>query len=230
MRCFVPALTCQSGRSCDPPGVPPHDFEYENLGRRTRHGLDIQRGFPGRYGNILRHGSKARARIRDRQVVVDGFWHMDRLHRETHSARQLGDLVTGIGRVSAAVVEEIPDVVRPEDLDKAFVLRRALFETLELVASRTEGAPWCMAQRRDSVGRLARRVDHVLEERTEYAVTAGIDAPDPVRVLPGCFDDATGACVDDRGHAARLGVEGIFCHVNVSPDPQSRAAYRNCRR
>jgi hypothetical protein len=49
--------------------------------------------------------------------------------------RDLRDLEAGVGGIVAAVVEEIADVVRAEDIDQALVLRAVFLEPLELVAT-----------------------------------------------------------------------------------------------
>ena len=51
----------------------------------------------------------------------------------------LRDLEGGVHGVVAAVVEEIADVVRAEDLDQALVFGAVLLEALELEARRAEG-------------------------------------------------------------------------------------------
>ncbi len=52
-------------------------------------------------------------------------------------------------------------------------------------------------------------VDQVLGQRADDAVAAGVDLADAVLVLARRLDDAGGARVDDGGHAAGLGVEGV---------------------
>jgi hypothetical protein len=117
-----------------------------------------------------------------RQVVVDGLGHVDGLHRIAHLLRQLADLVAGIRRVAAAVVEEVADVVGLEDLDQALVLALVGLQALQLVAAGAEAAAgvWRSAAmpRRTPAG-----VDQVLGERADDAVAPGVDVCDLIGVL-----------------------------------------------
>src|SRR5471032_2974731 len=105
-----------------------------------RHRLHVQARLAHAGGDVLRHRAEAGARIGDRQVVVDGLGHVHRDHRIAHLLAQLRHLEARVGGIVAAVVEEVADVVRPEDLDEALVLEAALLHALELVARGAEGA------------------------------------------------------------------------------------------
>ena len=110
-------------------------------------------------------------RVGDGQVVVDGLRHADADDRVAELLADLRHLVRGVHRVAAAVVEEVADVVRLEDLDQPLVLGAVLVEALELVARGAERAARRVAQRRDGLRAIsARRVDHVLGQRAEDAV------------------------------------------------------------
>jgi hypothetical protein len=167
----------------DPAGVAAHDLDDEDLGRGGAHGAHVEDCLQGRGGDVLGHGAEARAVVGDGQVVVDGLRHVDGLHRVAHLLRQLADLVAGIGRVAAAVVEEVADVVRLEDLDQALVLALVGLQALELVAAGAEAAGRGVAQRGDVLGRFLAGVDQVLGQRADDAVAAGIDVGD----LVGCW-------------------------------------------
>ena len=112
-------VSSESAGRRDPAGMPAHDLENEYLRRRLRHGQDVERGFLGRYGDILGDRTEARAVVRYRQIVVDGLRDTQALHGETHLAGDLRHLVGGIHGVVAAVVEEVADVMRAEHLDEA---------------------------------------------------------------------------------------------------------------
>ena len=96
-----------------------------------------------------------------------------------------------------------------EDLDQPLVLTRVVLELLELVARRTERTRWGMSQGTDRCCRLLARVDEILGQRSDDAVSAGVHLPDLVLVLAGGLDDPAGGSVDDSGDAARLGIERI---------------------
>jgi hypothetical protein len=143
---------------------------------------------------------------------VDGLqWIAERL-------RQLAHLEAGVGRVAAAVVEEVADVVRLEDLDQALVFAPVLFQRLELVPAGAEGAGGRGAQRRDRLGRLQAGVDQLFGQRAEDAVAAGVDGADAIGMPARGFDHAAGGGVDDRSDAAGLGIEGIEeGHADILP-------------
>ena len=107
----------------DPARVAAHHFQDEHLGRGAGHRGDVEAGFADRHGDVLGDRAEARAAVGDRQVVVHGLRHVDGLHRVAQLLGQLRDLEAGVGRVAAAVVEEVADVVRLEDFDQALVLR-----------------------------------------------------------------------------------------------------------
>src|SRR5690606_31857340 len=62
---------------------------------------------------------------------------------------------------------------------------------------------------RDRRRGLLAGVDQLFAQRTDDAVTTGVDLADPVLVLACRLDNATGTCIDDRGDATRLGVEKV---------------------
>jgi hypothetical protein len=97
---------------------------------------------------------------------------VDRLDRHAALVGELRDLQARVGGVAAAVVEEVADGVRLEDFDQALVLRRVVFELLQLVACRAEGAGRCVAQRADRGRGLLARVDQVLGQGADDAVPA----------------------------------------------------------
>ena len=147
--------------------------------------------------------------VGDRQIVVDGLRHVDRLDRDAARVRELRDLQARVGRVAAAVVEEVADVVRLEHLDQPLVLRRVVLELLQLVARRAERARRRMAQGADRRRGFLAGVDQVFGQGADDAVPACIHLGDTVLVLAAGLDDAAGGGVDDGGDAAGLGVEGV---------------------
>src|SRR5690606_4850793 len=90
-------------------------------------------------------------------------------------AAELRHLVGGVLRIAAAVVEEVADVVRPEDLQQALVLRAVLIQPLQLVAAGPEGTGGRVPQRRDRLVALQAGVDQLLAQRPDDAVAAGVD-------------------------------------------------------
>ena len=62
---------------------------------------------------------------------------------------------------------------------------------------------------RDRARRLLAGVDQVFGERTDDAVATSIDLADAVAMATRSLDDCASRDVDDGGHAAGLGVEGV---------------------
>ena len=205
----------QTTRSRNPAGVAAHDFEDEDLGGGFAHGTHVKRGFQCRHGHVLGDRAEAGAAVGDGQVIVHGFGHVDGLQRVVHGFGELADLEAGVGRVAAAVVEKIADVVRFEDVNQAFVLDLVGFQRLKLEAARAERTRWCLAQGGDAAGGFFAGVDQVFGQRTDDAVATGVDLADFVFVQPCGFNHAAGRGVDDRGDATGLGVKSVHffsCH------------------
>ena len=64
------------------------------------------------------------------EIVVDGLGHADALHGKTHFLSDLGDLMSGVGGVTTAVIEEIADIMGAENLDQAFVFTPIFLDAL----------------------------------------------------------------------------------------------------
>jgi hypothetical protein len=172
--------------------------------------LHVEGSFQRGHGDVLGDRTETGAAVGDRQIVVDGLRHVDGLDRVAHGFGQLGHLEAGVGRIAAAVVEEVADVVGLEDFDQALVFALVGFQALHLEAAGTEGAGGGGTQRGDvGVGFLA-GVDQVFGQRADDAVAAGVDGADLVGMLAGGLDDAAGGGVDDGGDAAGLRIERIL--------------------
>src|SRR5207248_2197554 len=165
--------------------------------------------------------AEARAVVGYGEIVVDGLRHVDGDHRIAERGRELRHLETRVGRLVAAVEDEVADVVRPEDFAQAHVLRAALVQALQLVAARAECACGRVQQCGDRARRLLARVDQIFGQRADDAVAPRIDLADFRLVLARRFDDRGSACVDDGGHAARLRVESVaLWHVSSAGPTQ----------
>jgi hypothetical protein len=160
--------------------------------------------------NVLGHRAKTGTVVGDRQVVVHGLGDVDSLNWIAQGLGELRDLVAGVGRVAAAVIEEVADIVGLEDLDEPVVLALVGLQALELVAAGAEAAGGRMAQGGDVCGGLLAGVDQVLGQGADNAVAAGIDVGDLVRMLAGRLNDAAGGGIDYGGDATGLGIKGIL--------------------
>src|SRR6185437_5885775 len=213
----------QARRGSDPAGMPTHDLEHKYLGRRSRHGGDIERRLASRYGDVLGDRPEPWAAVRVRQVVVDGLRHADAGDRIPQRLADLRDLEGRVHGVVAAVVEEITDVVGAENLDQPLVFRAVLLEALQLEPCRAEGPGWRMPEPADDRGILTADIDQILCQRADDAIASRVDFADVSR-LPHCrLDDAAGRGIDDGRHSAGLGVERVllgrrFFHGVAGPE------------
>src|SRR5882672_12062794 len=129
-----------------------HDFEYEDLGGGAGHGEHVERRLARRDSNVLGSRAETRTAVGNRQVVVHGFGYADADDRVSQLRADLGHLLCGVHGVVAAVVEEIPDVMRPKNVDQALVLCAVLVDSSQFVARRSEGAARRMAEAADGGG------------------------------------------------------------------------------
>ena len=197
-----------SGRR-DPARVAAHDLHDEDLGGRPRHRPDVEGGLAHGYRDVLRDRAEAGAVVGDREVVVDRFRDPDAGDGIAHPLADLRHLVGGVLGIPASVVEEVPDIVRAKDVDEPLVLRRRLFQPLELVTARPERAGRGMAERGDRLLRFLAGIDEILGQRADDPVPARVDLAEHFRMATGRLDDSGRRGVDDRGHAAGLGVEDV---------------------
>jgi hypothetical protein len=131
------------------------------------------------------------------------------LYRITESVGQLRNFQAGIGRVAAAVIKEVTDVVRLEHVDQALVLRRVVFEFFQLEARRAERTRGRVTQRADGGGGFLAGVDQVFCQSADDAVAAGVQLSDTIFVTAAGLDDTGCRRVDDSGDTAGLGVESV---------------------
>src|SRR5204863_976256 len=194
----------------DPPRVPAHHLHDEDPCGGLRHRGDVETGLADRSRDVFRDRAETRAVVGDRKIVVDGLGNAHADEGVTELLSDLRDFPGGVRGIVAAVVEEVADVVGPEYLDQPLVLRPVLIDAFQLVAARAERAARRRLEPRDRRRVLAARVDQVLGERADDAVAAGVDLSDAVSVPARGLDHARGTRVDDGGHPARLGIEGIL--------------------
>jgi hypothetical protein len=123
----------------------------------------------------------------------------------------LRNLQRGIGRVVAAVVEEVADVVRAADVDQPLVVRAVLLERLELEAAGTKGAARRVRERADVASRSKRVSISSSRSTPMIPLRAAYTRPMRFRVLACGLDHGRGRRVDRRGDATGLGVKQVPC-------------------
>ena len=152
----------QCTSSCDPASMTAHNFDNEDFSWCGSHWTYIERCFQCRNGNVFCYWAKTRAVISDRKVVINCFWYVDGLNRETHFFRKLRNLVTSISRVSATVVKKVTNVVSLEDFDQAFVFTLVVFQAFQFETTRTETTRRCFLQRSNVFIRFFWSIDQLL--------------------------------------------------------------------
>ena len=80
----------------DPTRVPTHHLHHEHLRRRLAHRCDVERRFADRYGDVLRDRAEPRARVGERQIVVDRLRNADARDRIPELRAELRNLVRGV--------------------------------------------------------------------------------------------------------------------------------------
>ncbi len=201
---------CEPGSGGDPPRVAAHDLKNENLGGGFAHRGHVQRRLPCGNGHILCDRTKARAGIRQGQVVVDGLGNVNGLQRVAHGLAELGNLQAGVRRVAATVIEEVANIMGAKHLDEAFVLGAVFLQAFQLVPTGAEGARGRAQQAANCRGCFLAGVYQILAQGADYAVAARVHFADLFAIFPCGFNNTTSRGIDDGGDAARLGIEGIL--------------------
>src|SRR5262245_46966777 len=111
-------------------------------------------------------------------------------------SRDLGDLETGIRRVAAAIIEEVSNMVRLENLQQPVIRRAVVLKAWQLVARGAEGASRGMREPRNRGSRLLARVDQLFRQRAEDTMTARVDSVDLARILACRLNHPSRARVD----------------------------------
>src|SRR3984957_19711276 len=105
-----------------------------------------------------------------RQIVVDSLRHAQTNNRIAERLTDLRHLERGVHRVVAAVIEEIADVMRAENVNQPFVLGAVLIQALKFEARRPEGTRGGVLEAPDGRRTLAPHVDEILGQPPYDAV------------------------------------------------------------
>ena len=132
------------------------------------------------------------------QVVVDGFGDADYLQLIAGLTGNLGDLPRGSHGAVSAGVEEVADLVRPEDLQDPLAIFRGDFAARRS-QRRRRGARHA-GQRPVALGE---EVEEVLFEDAVDAESRAIE-PGDAAVPAGLFDDSQEARVDHRRRSSAV--------------------------
>ena len=147
-------------------------------------------------GDILRRAAEAGAVVGVVKVVVDGLGNAHDPALVARLLHKAADLVTGIHRVVAAVVEEVADVVLLEYLQNALVVRIVLLRVSHFVAARTQLRRRSVHEQAKLVSVLLTHVVELVLQHTFDPVRCTVDLCDAVRIQRSP-DNAVGAGVDN---------------------------------
>jgi hypothetical protein len=137
------------------------------------------------------------------QVVVDCLGDVEDLQRVVRLVRQRVHDARGLGRVVAADVEEVLDVLLRKDLEDALAVR-----LVRLVARRPEGGGGGAGDALEQIfGHVVER-DEVLAQDPLHAVAGAEQVTDVLRRLRR-LDHADERLVDDRRRPAGLTDDGV---------------------
>jgi hypothetical protein len=154
----------------EPARVPTHHLQEEHPGGGARHSRHVEGGLTNAGRHIFGGGAKARATVGAREIVVDRFRHLHRDDGIAEVRRDLCDLETGIRRV-AAVIEEVPNLVRLEDLEQPLIGRTIVLKARQLVACGAEGASRRVRELRNRGRRFLARVDQLFRQSLQTRVS-----------------------------------------------------------
>ena len=181
-------------------GVATHDDVDLHAGQ----GLVVQVVAHEGLGDELRGGAPAGGVVVEDQVVVDGLGHVERVHLVAVGGGDFGDDAAGVGRVVAADVKEVADVVVLEPLGHGLDV-----VGLGLGAGRAEAGGRGGGEAVQAVLGPVGEVDEVARHEAVDGVSGAEDLAVEVRRGVQAFDDADGGLVDDSGGAAGLSDDGV---------------------
>ena len=191
----------QGGGASQPAGVAAHDLDDADHAGVIHSGILIDLHAAG--GNILGGGGEAGAVVGSKQVVVDGLGHAHHAALIADLLHVLADLVAGVHRVVAAVVEEVADVILLEDLQNPLVVGVIHIRVRHLVPAGAQGRGGGVLQQFQLCRVLLAHIKQPVVQNALDAVLRAQDAGD-AGVLQCRGDDAVGTSVDDGSRAAGL--------------------------
>ena len=212
----VGTLAAQIGKrggGSQPAGVSAHALDNGNHALVVN--VAVAGDFHDRGGDVLRCGGKAGAVIGAEQVVVDGLGNAEHAALVADLLHVAVDLVAGIHRVVAAVIEEIADVVFFENLENALIVGFVGLGIGDLIAAGAEGGGGRVEQAFQLCGVLLIHHHQAVVEDADDAVKRAVDLGDVLALQRG-LDDAVGAGVDNGGGTAgltddRSSLKRFFC-------------------
>ena len=194
VRTVVDILASQGGRGGEESRVTTHHHADVNALQRTVVEVDAGEGLGDKAGC----GAEARAVVVLLEIVVDGLGNVNGAQLVVRFLRLLVDDAYRVGRIIAADVEEVADVVGLHHLEHPC----AVF-FIGLVAGGKQARGRRAGHLLEVVGGLASEIDEVFIDDAAHAVDGSIDGGH-LAELAGLKGDAYNALIDDRGGATTL--------------------------
>ena len=167
----------------------------------------VQRKLTGGLRGIPAGGAEAGTVVGDVQIVVHGLGDTDDLYIQTLCLSKLGNLITGIHGVVAAVVEEAVNIELLQSFNDGGIIR-----VRQLPAAGADGGSGGMGELADGGSGNVGQVNEIALQNALRAEPGGIDLVH-LTAFPGCFHNPLQAGVDHRGGAAAVGYQNIYSHV-----------------
>ena len=223
----------QSGSASQPAGVTAHDLHDADHAGVIDPGVLIDLHAGG--GDVLGGGGEAGAVVGAEQVVVDGLGHAHHAAVVAYLLHILGDLVAGVHRVVAAVIEEVTDVILLKNLQNTLVVRVIHVGIRHLVTAGTQSGGGGVLQQLQLGGILLTHIKQTVVQNALDAVLRAEDAGD-IGVFQGRGDHAVGTGVDNGSGAAGLAEDTgafQFAHMKILLTIQNKilvSYHRNFRK
>ena len=209
----------ETSGSSKPTGMTAHDLDDADHTGVIDPGVMINLHAGG--GNILGSRSVAGAVVGAEQVVINGLGHAHHTALIANLLHILADLVAGVHRVVAAVIEEIANIVLLEDLQDSLVVRVIHIRIRHLVAAGAQSRRGGVEQQLQLLCVLLGHIDQAVTENTLDAVFSTIDIGDDIAVQSGT-DHAVSTGVDNRSRTTGLTDDaGAFENIHGKIPPYS---------
>ena len=139
--------------------------------------------------------------IRTKQIVINGLGHTHYAALITNLLHIFADLIAGVHRVVAAVIEEITHVVLLEDIQNALVIRIVHIRVRNLVPAGTQGRGGGVEQQLQLACILGRHIKQPVVEHALDPVLRTINLGDRL-IVQRCPDHAICTGIDNGSGTA----------------------------
>ena len=149
------------------------------------------------------------------QIVVNGFGHAHDAALIAYLLHILGDLVAGVHRVVATVIEEVADIVLLKDLQDALIIGVIHVGIGQLIAAGAQGGRGSELQKIQLCGVLLSHIVQLVLQHTLDPVGSPQDTGDAVGLQSG-LDHTLSAGVNDCSRTSGLANDagaGQLLHV-----------------